>query len=62
MEWCTFKVQIHGLPLDMMNEKIGAVLGKSIGDMEEVESNDEQMSWGCYLKVRVFINISKLLK
>ena len=55
-------MQIHGLPLDMMNEKIGAVLGKSIGDMEEVESDDEQMSWGCYLKVRVFINISKLLK
>ena len=28
MKWCIFNVQIHGLPLDLMNEKIGVVLGE----------------------------------
>ena len=25
MDWCLFRVQIHGLPLGLMNEKIGVV-------------------------------------
>ena len=44
MDWCTFSVQIHGLPLDMMNERIGVVLGESIGDVEEVECDDKQVA------------------
>ena len=33
----TFSVQIHELTLDMMNERIGVVLGESIRDVEEME-------------------------
>ena len=62
MEWCTFSVQIHGLPLDMMNERIGVVLGESIGDVEEMECDPKMVAWGRYLKVRVSINTSKSLR
>ena len=62
LQWCPFRVQIHGLPLGLMTAKIGTVLGESIGDVEEVDVDEEQMAWGCYLCVRVAINISKPLK
>ena len=62
MDWCPFRVQIHGLPLGLMNEKIGTVLGDAIGDLEEVEVDDGQFAWGKYLKVRVSIKVMKPLK
>ncbi|XVF04182.1 hypothetical protein REPUB_Repub05bG0060000 [Reevesia pubescens] len=31
-----WKVQIHGLPLGLMNEKMGIVMGESLGDIEEL--------------------------
>ena len=46
----------------MMNEKIGAVLGESIGDGEEVECDARMVVWGRCLKVRVSINTSKSLR
>ncbi|XWS66311.1 hypothetical protein CRYUN_Cryun05aG0188800 [Craigia yunnanensis] len=46
MDCCTFRVQIHGLPLGMMNEKIGTILGEAIEDVEEVETDEEQSAWG----------------
>ena len=44
LTWCSFWVQAHGLPLGLMNEKIGTVLGDAIGDVEEVETNGDQLA------------------
>ena len=62
MNWCPFRVQIHGLPLGLMNEKIGVVLGEGIGDVEEVITDEGRLAWGKYLTVKVSINISHPLK
>ncbi|XWS39417.1 hypothetical protein CRYUN_Cryun18bG0052800 [Craigia yunnanensis] len=62
LQWCPFWVQIHGLLLGLMSGKIGTILGESIGDVEEINADEEQMAWGRYLRVRVAINISKPLK
>ena len=43
-------------------KKIRAVLGEFIGDVEEVETDNDQDAWGRYLKVRVSLNVSKPLK
>ena len=45
-----------------MTEKIGAVLGETIGDVEEIDTDGGQMAFGRYLRVRVSININKPLK
>ena len=62
MDWCPFTVQVHGLPLGMMTKKIGVVLGEFLGDVEKVETNEDQNALRKFLRVRVAINITKLLK
>ena len=62
LQWCPFRVQIHRLPLGLMTEKIGIILGETIGEVEEVDVEEGQMVWGRYLRVRVVINIKKPLK
>ena len=62
MDWCPFWVQAHGLPLGLMNEKVGVVLGEALGDVEEMDINEDQHAWGHYLRMRVLINISKPFK
>ena len=62
LQWCSFWIQIHGLLLGLMIEKIDLILRKSIGDVEEVDIDGKQLAWRWYLRVRVMINITKLLK
>ncbi|XWS16514.1 hypothetical protein CRYUN_Cryun34aG0095000 [Craigia yunnanensis] len=62
MNWRPFWVQIHGLPLGLMSEKIGIMLGEAIGEVVVIESSKDQLAWGKWMKVKVNINISKLIK
>ena len=43
LHWCPFWVQIHGLQLGMMTEKIGFILRESIGDVEELDVDDDKL-------------------
>lgn len=61
LDWCPFWVQMHGLPMKMMTEKVGIVLGECIGEVEEVETCNGQIAWGKNLRVRVMMNITKPL-
>ena len=49
-------------PFGLMTGKIGTILGESIGEVEEVDMEGEQMAWGRYLRLRVVVNITKPLK
>lgn len=60
-DWYPFWVQMYGLPLRMMTEKVGIVLGEYIGNVEEVETCKGQIAWGKNLRVRVLMNITKAL-
>lgn len=42
LEECLFWVHIQGLPLGMMTEKIGIVIGETLGEVLEVETQDNQ--------------------
>ena len=44
MDWCSFWVQIHGLPLGLMIEKIGIVVEESMGEVFEVNTTDDQLA------------------
>ena len=44
LNWCSFWVQAHSLILGLMNERIGPVIGDAIGDVEELETNRDQLA------------------
>ncbi|XVF12342.1 hypothetical protein REPUB_Repub08aG0108400 [Reevesia pubescens] len=54
--------RIHGLPIGLMNEKVGIVIGESLGDVEEVEKKIETTAWGKFVRVRVRLNVHKPLQ
>ncbi|XVE87988.1 hypothetical protein DITRI_Ditri19aG0032300 [Diplodiscus trichospermus] len=45
-----------------MTEKVGVVIGESLGDVEVVETCGNRLAWGKYLRLRVSINVTKPLK
>ncbi|XVF38349.1 hypothetical protein REPUB_Repub20aG0093700 [Reevesia pubescens] len=49
MKMCLFWMQVYGLPLGLMNDKVGAVMGEVIGDIEDVDLSDDQTAWGHFL-------------
>ena len=62
MDWCLFTIQVHGLPLGLMIEKIGVILDEFIGDIVGVEIENDLSAWGKFLKIQVVLNITKPLK
>ena len=62
LEWCSFWIQIYRLPLSLINEKIGVVLGELLREVLEVNSNDDQIVWEKWIRVRANINLYKPLK
>ncbi|KAL5789623.1 hypothetical protein ACOSQ2_004511 [Xanthoceras sorbifolium] len=57
-----FWVQIHNAPLLCMTRDIGTFLGGLIGDMVELDTRLGSECFGKYLRVRVWVDITKPLK
>ena len=45
MSWCPFWVKIHGIPLGMMHEKVAYAIGRSIGEVIEVDNGGDKTTW-----------------
>ncbi|XVF00471.1 hypothetical protein REPUB_Repub04eG0004000 [Reevesia pubescens] len=60
-ELCPLWIQIHGIPMGLMLEKIGTIIGHALGDVLEVVTSDSLLGWEKYLRVRVMINVTKPL-
>ncbi|KAG5544352.1 hypothetical protein RHGRI_016938 [Rhododendron griersonianum] len=57
-----FWIQVHGLPLGFLNSKAGMVIAKSIGDVIAVEEPGEKGRLANFMRVRIWVDISKPLK
>ena len=57
----TFWVQIHGLPTLSQTREAGLRIGRSLGKVEKVDVGDKGFSMGCYLRIRVTLDISQSL-
>jgi hypothetical protein len=56
-----FWVRMFHLPLGCMSEAMGVKLGSSVGLVEGVETDEDGIGWGEYLRVRICLDISKPL-
>jgi hypothetical protein len=57
----SFLVRMYNMPLACMDREMGVKLGSNAGTIEEVDTNEEGIRWGEYLRVRIRINIQKPL-
>jgi hypothetical protein len=57
----SFWVRMFNLPLACMGRATGEKLGSLMGDMEEVEMDEEGVSWGEFLRVRIKLNLFRPL-
>lgn len=61
-DFSPFWVQIHGLPLRFLNSKTGMVVAKSLGEVIAVEDPGDRGRMTNFLRVRIWLDISKPLK
>ncbi|XVF58147.1 hypothetical protein PTKIN_Ptkin07bG0039800 [Pterospermum kingtungense] len=59
---CPFWVQIIGLPCGLMSERIGIVIGETLGEVEEVDLDENYKAWGKALRVRIQLDLRRPLK
>lgn len=57
----SFCVRLHDLPLRARNEYVGTMIGKKIGRVEEVDVEKGELALGEFMRVRVVIDVTKLL-
>ncbi|XP_041001574.1 uncharacterized protein LOC121247263 [Juglans microcarpa x Juglans regia] len=54
-----FWLQIYNLPLGYMTKEWGERIGKSLGQVLDVDVDEDGIGWGKYLKVQVELNLQK---
>lgn len=60
-EKAAFWVRMYNLPLACMSKAMGTRIGASVGQVEEVDVDEEGVGWGEYLRVRIVLDLSKPL-
>lgn len=51
-------LQLHQLPFAGMNKKCGEQIGKTIGEVEEVDVVEENVGWGQSLRIKIRIDLT----
>jgi hypothetical protein len=57
----SFWIRMFDLPLARMCREMVTRLGATVGEVEEVDTNELGIGWGEYVRVRIKINITKPL-
>lgn len=54
-------LQLHNMPLGGMNRRVGTRVGNTIGQVEEVDVDEDGVVWGKQLQIKVSMDLSKPL-
>ncbi|XP_042972845.1 uncharacterized protein LOC122304652 [Carya illinoinensis] len=57
----TMWIQLHNIPLGGMTRTVGVKIGSSVGEVLEVDVDEEEIGWGPCLHVQIKVNITKPL-
>ncbi|KAL0448799.1 UNVERIFIED_CONTAM: hypothetical protein Slati_1436300 [Sesamum latifolium] len=62
LNWCSFYVFVHGLPLGLMTNEVAMVVGNRLGKFVELDHAQRRYAWGSKLRIRVALDVRKPLK
>ncbi|XP_042950180.1 uncharacterized protein LOC122282289 [Carya illinoinensis] len=54
-------VQVHNIPLGGMTRKVGEQTGRQVGEVLDVDVDEQDVGWGPYLHIKILIDITKPL-
>jgi hypothetical protein len=57
-----FWVQVHNMPLICMNNTMGTKIGKSLGEVDDIDVAGDGLGWGRCLRICVRINLQDPLE
>ncbi|XP_042958115.1 uncharacterized protein LOC122293643 [Carya illinoinensis] len=57
----TFWIRLYDLLLGAMNEKVVSKIGNSIGVVEEIDVEKDEVAWGEFIKIRILLDVTKPL-
>lgn len=60
-EKAAFWVRMYNLPLACMSKEMGTRIGSTVGEVEEVEIDENGAGWGEFLRVRIVLDLTKPL-
>lgn len=55
-------IRVFKLPLGMINEEVGRIIGAEIGKFMDVDNGDNVSDAGCFLRVKVRLDITQPLR
>lgn len=55
----SFWVRILNLPLMARNERVGELVGATMGVFEEVDLKQGEIKWGEYMRIQVHLDVTK---
>lgn len=61
LEKASFWVRMFNLPSTCMGTAVGSKIGASMGEVEEVETDEVEVGWGEFLRVRIKMDLAKPL-
>ncbi|KAF5445787.1 hypothetical protein F2P56_034811 [Juglans regia] len=54
-----FWIQLHNLPLACMSKSVGELIGRSVGEVVDVDVMEDGLGWGRFMRVRVVCDLRK---
>jgi hypothetical protein len=61
-EKVAFWAHMINLPLGCMGREIGHKIGEIVGEVEVVDTDDEGIGWGEFLRVKIVLDLTKPLQ
>ncbi|KAL0361212.1 UNVERIFIED_CONTAM: hypothetical protein Sradi_3805700 [Sesamum radiatum] len=62
LDWTTFHVHVHGLPLSKMSKDMARFIADHLGKFIQVDADNTGHVWGSSMRLRVHLDITKPLK
>ncbi|KAL0399756.1 UNVERIFIED_CONTAM: hypothetical protein Sradi_2318900 [Sesamum radiatum] len=61
LDWCSFHVLIHDLPIGRMTKEIAEFIGNKLGRFMDIDTDNNGGTWGAVLRIQVMMDVTRPL-